>query len=40
MAKKLYEPPRILETQTLTSRAVTCIHSDDICRQQGGPNES
>jgi hypothetical protein len=37
MAKKAYEPPRILFTENLTGRAATCAHGDESCRQTGGP---
>ena len=40
MEKKPYEPPRILMTEKLTGRAVTCVSGDDTCRVQGGPLNS
>jgi hypothetical protein len=38
--KKTYEPPRILFTEDLTGRAVSCAHGDESCRQNGGPLDS
>jgi len=40
MAKKTYEPPRILFTEKLTGRAATCNFADETCRQSGGPIDS
>jgi len=40
MAKKSYEPPRILVIETLAARAVVCSSGDDTCRQNGGPINS
>jgi hypothetical protein len=38
--KKDYEPPRILMTEKITTRAAACSKGDDTCRISGGPIES
>lgn len=37
MAKKPYETPRILMTETIITRAAVCSKTDDSCRANGGP---
>ena len=34
--KKTYEKPAILQTQTVTTRAVSCSKADDMCSGAGG----
>ena len=38
--KKNYEPPRILTTEKITTRAAACSKGDESCRTNGGPIES
>lgn len=37
MATKTYEPPRILVTEKIITRASTCAKTDESCRTNGGP---
>jgi hypothetical protein len=38
--RREYSPPRIVHTETLTSRASVCAKSDITCHHQGGPIQS
>jgi hypothetical protein len=38
--KKEYFPPKVVHTEAIETRAVSCALADDTCVQAGGPIQS